>query len=203
MQRRAAVFNLGIPCGLLALCESRNSLCLCGAGFFRVAGQQFSRTAGCSCHAGEHIAPGVCTVQCIQLCLCGIVLACLVFQIIVISILCAFTAQAVSNNAVYLLLREGARLLLLSGCSGTGFLCYSFIHGGSFLGQSAGRKPVLDQCTVFFFIWSGGVIADSSNAFRFRRVHVMRVAVQTPGKCIHLFSVRRTGDNKSTFPGFA
>ena len=69
------------------------------------------------------------SVQCVQLGLCGVELLGLGFQIVVIGILCALTGQAVGNNAVYLGLCEGARLLLLSGCSGNGFLIYSFTHG--------------------------------------------------------------------------
>ena len=155
VQRRAAVFNIGIPCGLLALCESSNSLRLCGAGFFRVTGQQFSRAAGCSCHAGDHIAPGVCTVQCIQLRLGGIVLACLGFQVIVISILCAFTAQAVSNDAVYLLLREGARLLLLSGCSSTASCVTVSFMVYSFPGLIRGRVRLFQKANAFLACFLG------------------------------------------------
>ena len=134
MNDGVTVYRLRIGC---------NSLRLRGAGFLGVGGQQFHGHTRGGRYPGFHVPLGVGSVQCVQLGLGGVELLGLGFQIVVIGIFCTLTGQAVSNDAVYFVLREGAGLLLHSGCSGNGFLMHSFVHGCVL------SRPVPRPCTVY------------------------------------------------------
>ena len=117
----------------IRVCKLHDSLCLSGAGFLGLLGQQLSGAASGSGYTGKHFFPGSGTVQLIQLSLYSVTLFGLGFQVVVIGVFCTLTVQAFGDDRVHLVLREGAPGLLFYGSSGGGrFLLYSFIHGSSF-----------------------------------------------------------------------
>lgn len=104
----------------IRFCKLHDSLCLSGAGFLGLLGQQLSGAASGSGYTGKHFFPGSGTVQLIQLSLYSVTLFGLGFQVVVIGVFCTLTVQAFGDDCVHFILCESAPGLLLHGSSGGG-----------------------------------------------------------------------------------